>query len=117
MAITFDPMLALPEAYMNGEVDIPCGVLRLMRVVFQNLGNAGIDTIWTRALDGIRLSFRRLQQINTAVRARRNVERHYDLSTELYKLFLDRDMQYSCAYFETPTPRWRMHRQPRSATS
>ena len=102
MAITFDPMLALPEAYMNGEVDIPGGVLSLMRVVFQNLENAGIDTIWTRALDGLRLSFRRLQQINTAARARRNVERHYDLSTELYKLFLDRDMQYSCAYFETP---------------
>ena len=45
---------------------------------------------------------RRLQQVNTAARARRNVQHHYDLSGELYRLFLDEDMQYSCAYFERP---------------
>src|SRR5439155_27025236 len=30
------------------------------------------------------------------------VAHHYDLSGALYDLFLDRDRQYSCAYFETP---------------
>jgi cyclopropane-fatty-acyl-phospholipid synthase len=102
-AITFDPMLALPEAYMSGEVDLPeGGVLGLMRIVFENIGGAGIDTAWTRALDGVRHAFRRFQQINTARRARRNVEVHYDLSIDLYRLFLDADMQYSCAYFPRP---------------
>src|SRR5690606_27834211 len=42
------------------------------------------------------------QQINTATRARRNVSHHYDLSGDLYRLFLDADMQYSCAYFAEP---------------
>jgi cyclopropane-fatty-acyl-phospholipid synthase len=51
---------------------------------------------------GPRIAFRRLQQVNTACAARRNVQRHYDLSGELYELFLDEDMQYSCAYFERP---------------
>jgi len=61
-AITFDPMLALPEAYMSGEVDLPeGGVLGLMRIVFENIGNAGIDTAWTRVLDRVRLAFRRFQ--------------------------------------------------------
>lgn len=102
-AITFDPMLALPEAYMSSEVDIPeGGVLGLMRIVFQNIGNAGIDTAWTKALDRVRHAFRRFQQINTTRRSRRNVEVHYDLSVELYRLFLDDDMQYSCAYFQRP---------------
>ncbi|UVK46726.1 cyclopropane-fatty-acyl-phospholipid synthase family protein [Mesorhizobium sp. AR07] len=102
-AITFDPMLALPEAYMRSEVDIPeGGILGLMRIVFQNIGNAGIDTAWTRAVDGVRHAFRRFQQINTTRRARRNVEVHYDLSVNLYRLFLDDDMQYSCAYFQRP---------------
>jgi cyclopropane-fatty-acyl-phospholipid synthase len=27
---------------------------------------------------------------------------HYDLSQKQYGLFLDPDLQYSCAYFETP---------------
>jgi cyclopropane-fatty-acyl-phospholipid synthase len=34
--------------------------------------------------------------------ARRNVAHHYDLSGELYRLFLDEDRQYSCAYFAEP---------------
>ena len=32
-------------------------------------------------------------------RARRNAAHHYDLNGRLYSLFLDRDRQYSCAYF------------------
>ena len=32
--------------------------------------------------------------------SRRNVSRHYDLGNDLYSLFLDKDWQYSCAYFD-----------------
>src|SRR5262249_58507051 len=39
---------------------------------------------------------------NPAARPRRNVAHHYDLSDPLYDLFLDRDRQYSCAYFVDP---------------
>ncbi len=42
---------------------------------------------------------RRLAQFNPASRSRRNVAHHYDLNGRLYSLFLDRDRQYSCAYF------------------
>ena len=35
-------------------------------------------------------------------KAKANIAHHYDLSGALYDLFLDRDRQYSCAYFETP---------------
>jgi cyclopropane-fatty-acyl-phospholipid synthase len=35
-------------------------------------------------------------------RARRNVAHHYDLSTDFFRLFLDEDLQYSCAYFPEP---------------
>src|SRR5690606_14871534 len=45
---------------------------------------------------------RRFQQINLPGRSRRNVHHHYDLSGELYRLFLDEDLQYSCAYFPRP---------------
>jgi cyclopropane-fatty-acyl-phospholipid synthase len=40
-----------------------------------------------------------LQQHNPVKRARRNAAHHYDLSGRLYDLFLDKDRQYSCAYF------------------
>src|SRR3546814_13414976 len=40
-----------------------------------------------------------LTQLNDAVRSKKNVAHHYDLSDRLYDLFLDADRQYSCAYF------------------
>ena len=41
-------------------------------------------------------------EANSRTAARRNVAHHYDLSYDLYRRFLDADMQYSCAYFERP---------------
>ena len=38
---------------------------------------------------------------NNRRRSARNVEHHYDLSSDFYRLFLDRNMHYSCAYFAT----------------
>ena len=101
--MAIDPMLAVPEAYMDQEIDIVEGdTLDLLRVAFQNMDPSGIDAVFSKAIESFRHAFRRLQQVNTTARSRRNVQRHYDLSGELYKLFLDDDMQYSCAYFESP---------------
>ena len=44
-------------------------------------------------------AMRGTKQHNPIVRARHNVAHHYDLSDQLYELFLDKDRQYSCAYF------------------
>jgi len=103
-AIALDPMLALPEAFMDGELDFVEGdSLALLKLVYENLGpTSTIEATWLKALEGLRYAFRRFYQVNTAARARRNVQHHYDLSGELYRLFLDTDMQYSCAYFERP---------------
>ncbi|MEJ2035243.1 MAG: cyclopropane-fatty-acyl-phospholipid synthase [Maritimibacter sp.] len=43
---------------------------------------------------------RSLRQFAPVGKAQQNVAHHYDLSGELYDLFLDADRQYSCAYFE-----------------
>ena len=55
-----------------------------------------------KALAGLRFVTRRVAQNNSPMRARRNIKHHYDLDGRLYRLFLDSDMQYSCAYFEEP---------------
>lgn len=103
-AIALDPMLALPEAFMEGEFDVVEGdILGVLRIAFENMGPSGtIEAAWTKAVEGLRHAFRRFHQLNTASRSKRNVQRHYDLSGEIYRLFLDQDMQYSCAYFERP---------------
>ena len=37
---------------------------------------------------------------NPISKARQNVAHHYDLSRRLFELFLDEDLQYSCAYYQ-----------------
>jgi cyclopropane-fatty-acyl-phospholipid synthase len=38
-------------------------------------------------------------QHNPVARARANARTHYDIGNDLFRLFLDRDLQYSCAFF------------------
>src|SRR5690606_27431373 len=44
----------------------------------------------------------KLDAYNGQRRSKANVAHHYDLSRKLYELFLDEDMQYSCAYWTDP---------------
>jgi len=60
---------------------------------------AMVDNRLWRLLTRLRNVTRRLHQYNPIARSRQNVAHHYDLSDALYDLFLDRDRQYSCAYF------------------
>jgi cyclopropane-fatty-acyl-phospholipid synthase len=60
-----------------------------------------ISPAWALLPRLLRYLFRRLQQFNPRSRARNNVAHHYDLDGRLYRLFLDGDEQYSCAYFES----------------
>jgi cyclopropane-fatty-acyl-phospholipid synthase len=100
-AILLNPGLAVGEAYM-AETLTPqdCSIYQVLEVLLSNLQAAGMSALpmmQARVVMGTMI--RRLRQLNSAVRARRNVAHHYDLNGRLYSLFLDRDRQYSCAYF------------------
>jgi len=101
--VAINPGLKFGESYMNGGVDMVEGsIFDLLSLVFRNGGNDVANEPWMRAIARMRLLYRRYIQNNTPQRARANVHHHYDLSSQLYDLFLDTDRQYSCAYFETP---------------
>jgi cyclopropane-fatty-acyl-phospholipid synthase len=97
-----DPELHFGEAYMNGRITVEGGtVYDALEVVLSNLENRPAP-LWLELPCALRYLTRRIRQFNPMRRARRNVAHHYDLDARLYDLFLDRDRQYSCAYFETP---------------
>jgi len=96
------PELALGELYMDGRIVVTQGsVYDLLTLLGSNLGSQSPPGI-ARAYDRLCVALLPLLRRNTARRARINVARHYDLDGRLYSLFLDPDMQYSCAYFEHP---------------
>jgi cyclopropane-fatty-acyl-phospholipid synthase len=92
------PVLGTAETYMDGrfvlEGDDILALLDLMR------GNLPFEETDDALLKiGERPLVTRLIRANSLRRSTRNVAHHYDLSDRLYDLFLDRDRQYSCAYF------------------
>jgi cyclopropane-fatty-acyl-phospholipid synthase len=99
--MVLNPALACGELYMEGELEpLGCTLYELLDVLVTNLWSGGRHPM--EALNAhLRGWRRRLDQLNPAPRARRNVAHHYDLNGRLYALFLDRDRQYSCAYFPT----------------
>jgi cyclopropane-fatty-acyl-phospholipid synthase len=95
-----DPQLALGEAYMSGRLVMEQGrIYDLLELLLSNAQWRQFPR-WTKSLDATRYLARRFIQFNPARRARRNVARHYDINGAIYDLFLDRDRQYSCGYFE-----------------
>ena len=99
--MVLDPGLALGELYMSGEVEpLGCGIYDLVDLLVLNLAD-GQPHPMEAAMVRMRRLRRRLDQFNPASRSRRNVAHHYDLDDRLYRLFLDQDRQYSCAYFPT----------------
>ncbi len=99
--LVLHPDLALGEAYMDGTMEIEGDDLGgLLAIVMSNLEDQ--PTNWRDRLLHLRSWFRQLEQFAPIGKAQRNVAHHYDLSGELYRLFLDDDQQYSCAYFARP---------------
>jgi len=96
------PRLNVPEAYMDGALTIEAGSLYDFIDLLTANDVAQADTLPLRLSSAMGRLVRHIHQHNPVPRARRNVAHHYDLSDQLYELFLDRDRQYSCAYFQTP---------------
>ena len=99
--LALNPDLRLGEAYADGDLVMERGsVWDLLQIVGFNSSEPELTSSrW------MRLATKAMNTVlhrNGLKVSRRNVARHYDLSGSMYRLFLDEDMQYSCAYFRTP---------------
>jgi cyclopropane-fatty-acyl-phospholipid synthase len=98
--VLLDPELRLGEAYMDGGLVVEEGsIAEFLDLVVRNLSRTTATPL-TRPLRTLRALVRRLFGYNTLGKARRNAIHHYNIDYRLYRLFLDPDLQYSCAYFE-----------------
>jgi cyclopropane-fatty-acyl-phospholipid synthase len=100
-AVLFNPELRAGEAYMDGTFVVEQGSIADVLAILLRQEHIAAPK-WALPWRFARYLVRRLQQFNPRSRSRRNVAHHYDLDGRLYRLFLDADQQYSCAYFEAP---------------
>jgi cyclopropane-fatty-acyl-phospholipid synthase len=94
-----NPELAAGEAYMDGRMSFESSTLRDFLTLFSvnrlSLGSYPLQKVLRTVSRGLK----RFQQANPVGKAQRNVAHHYDIGNDFYRLFLDKGMQYSCAYF------------------
>jgi cyclopropane-fatty-acyl-phospholipid synthase len=92
-ALVLNPEIGFGDAYSEGQIDVEGDLLRLLESLYHAPKSASTRVI-SRWLDWA--------QANTRRGSRRNIHHHYDLSNDFYRLWLDREMVYTCAYFPQP---------------
>lgn len=85
----WDPELNFGETYMAGLVEVEGNLLDLLEAIYRS---------FTRP----RRPWWLWQGSNDTRAARENVHHHYDIGNDFYRLWLDDEMVYTCAYFPTP---------------
>ena len=98
--LLFRPDLYFGEAYSDGDIIIENGTLTdFLDLALMNIGRGKLN-FFSQFINKLSGSYRYLTNFNFIKKSKMNVAHHYDLSDELYDLFLDPKKQYSCAYFK-----------------
>ena len=97
--LLFRPDLYFGEAYSDGNIEIENGSLTdFLDLVLMNIGRGELN-FFSQLINKLAGSYRYLTNFNFIKKSKMNVSHHYDLSDDLYDLFLDPKRQYSCGYF------------------
>lgn len=96
--LAINPELYFGELYSEGRIEIEGGLLE-----FLNTANRALTARKSPVVSG--LIYSRVKQLflnNSLATARHNIHQHYDIGNAFYEKWLDREMQYTCAYFADP---------------
>ena len=99
-AAWLDPSLQFAELYMHGRLVVEEGDLFDFLALVKRNGPRNFASAPAVGYEIARMFHRMLRRNVLPETARGNVAHHYDLDERLFRLFLDPDMQYSCAYYE-----------------
>jgi cyclopropane-fatty-acyl-phospholipid synthase len=97
LRLAANPLLHFGDDYSAGNIDIEGGLVPFLEAVYHAMLRPGQVKRRSRpAQDAYR------DTNNTPSQSRENINHHYDIGNDFYKLWLDREMLYTCAYFAEP---------------
>ncbi len=85
--------LTLGEAYMNKEIEVEGSLEKLIESAYESAESFMNDSKLAHFIG---------KHAHTEKKSMEDVQSHYDIGNDFYKLWLDRTMTYSCAYFKHP---------------
>ncbi|GAK47631.1 cyclopropane fatty acid synthase [Secundilactobacillus oryzae JCM 18671] len=92
--ITRNASIALGEGIMDGKIEIKGSLEKLIQAAYENTDSFFHNKKFIKFLP---------KQKHDEAESKEDVQSHYDLGNDFYKIWLDSTMTYSCAYFEKPT--------------
>jgi cyclopropane-fatty-acyl-phospholipid synthase len=93
--------IGMGESYMDGDWSSP-DLVAVVRLAVRNLNTLEGESTLLSALSRVSDMLFHRRNKNTLRGSRRNIGYHYDLGNDFYQIFLDENMAYSCAYYESP---------------
>jgi len=93
--------VGIGESFMDGDWTSP-DLVALVRLVTRNLRRVDESNRFFSALRSLALRIRHKLRSNSLRGSRDNIQAHYDVGNNFYRLFLDEEMLYSSAYFRFP---------------
>ncbi|MEK6261869.1 MAG: cyclopropane-fatty-acyl-phospholipid synthase family protein [Planctomycetota bacterium] len=97
LSLLFDPSMAFGDGYSRGEITVSGDLVRF----FEHLAQANRQA--PHWFDNYRWRWWHWLSPNTRAASKNHIHQHYDLGNEFYRLWLDEQMAYTCAYFSEPT--------------
>jgi cyclopropane-fatty-acyl-phospholipid synthase len=90
IALLLSPEIAFGDLYSQGDIEIDGDLVRLLETLYERPRQmtARAASRWLGWM-----------QSNSVRAARRNIRHHYDIPGDFYRLWLDPQLVYTCAYF------------------
>lgn len=93
-----DPEIGFGDAYREGRITVEGDLVAALESVFHSMSRAN-HRHWGASLISKCMDY---VQRNTLRGSQKNIHHHYDLNTDFYRLWLDSELVYTCAYFPKP---------------
>ena len=99
LGVMLNPDLGFGDAYSDGRIEVEGDLVAFLERAFTGLGKA---PAWAEFLRRALTAWRLRPSANSLKKSSHNISHNYDLGNDYYKLWLDDQMVYTCAYFPTP---------------
>ncbi|HUW51604.1 MAG TPA: cyclopropane-fatty-acyl-phospholipid synthase family protein [Sulfuricella sp.] len=96
LRLVANPCLQFGELYCSGRARVDGGLLKFLETLYRARSQAPTGGLWQAMLD-----FANRPRSNSPQAARENIHHHYNIGNDFYKLWLDEQLLYTCAYFAT----------------
>jgi cyclopropane-fatty-acyl-phospholipid synthase len=98
LRLLLDPEAEFGDAYSKGRITLEGDLVTALEIVYRSISEVAHHSWYVKLVS----KCMEYVQRNSLRGSRRNIQRHYDLNTDFYRLWLDSQLVYTCAYYPSP---------------